>query len=72
MFEARYNRQNTMRLAAPYVALILLLGTVGSVVAVPSWGFDDATISVQPKGAGIGGGFKEKYGLLCSMPSTAR
>ena len=32
-----------------------------SVVAAASWGFDDATIAVQGKKAGTGGGFKEKY-----------
>lgn len=25
-----------------------------------SWGFEDATITVQEKGAGVGGGVKEK------------
>ena len=29
-----------------------------------SWGFDDATITVQGKGAGVGGGLKEKYDKL--------
>lgn len=29
--------------------------------AASSWGFDDATISIQSKKAGVGGAFKEKY-----------
>lgn len=28
-----------------------------------SWGFEDATLTVQQKGAGIGGGAKEKWVL---------
>ncbi|KAI9831133.1 MAG: hypothetical protein M1819_005221 [Sarea resinae] len=34
-----------------------------------SWGFDDATISVQPKGAGIGGGFKDKLSPASPLSS---
>lgn len=26
-----------------------------------AWGFTDATVAVQPKGAGVNGGFKEQY-----------
>jgi len=33
--------------------------SVGSAFAA-SWGFDDATLTVQSKGAGVGGGVREK------------
>lgn len=33
--------------------------------AASSWGFGDATVSVQTKGAGVGAGLKEKY--VCSL-----
>lgn len=42
------------------VQLALLAFTVPSVYAA-SWGFSDATVSVQAKGAGVGAGFQEKY-----------
>ncbi|KXG47061.1 Ribophorin II [Penicillium griseofulvum] len=29
--------------------------------AATAWGFTDATVAVQPKGAGVNGGFKEKF-----------
>ena len=34
---------------------------VASAVTASTWGFTDATVSVQGKGTGVGGGFKEKY-----------
>lgn len=37
-----------------------LLATALPSVAASAWGFTDATVAVQPKGAGINGGFKEK------------
>ena len=40
---------------------ILFLCAAGAGLAASSWGFDDATVSVQGKGSGIGGGLKEKY-----------
>ena len=40
---------------------VLLLCAAGAVLAASSWGFEDATVSVQGKGSGIGGGLKEKY-----------
>ena len=39
----------------------LLALCAGNLASAASWGFDDATISVQGKGAGVGGGLKEKY-----------
>ena len=32
-------------------------------VAAASWGFSEASLSVQSKGAGVGAGLKEKYVL---------
>lgn len=29
--------------------------------AVSAWGYTDATVSVQTKGAGVGSGFKQEY-----------
>ncbi|KAL1989200.1 hypothetical protein VTN96DRAFT_3747 [Rasamsonia emersonii] len=48
-----------MRLVQHAVQLALLAFTVPSVYAA-SWGFSDATVSVQAKGAGVGAGFQEK------------
>jgi oligosaccharyltransferase complex subunit delta (ribophorin II) len=33
---------------------------VASAAYGASWGFEDATLTVQEKGAGVGGGVKEK------------
>lgn len=41
------------------IALSILSLTTGSAIAA-SWGFEDATLTVQGKGAGVGGGLKEK------------
>lgn len=49
-----------MRPFATQLPLLLLAGAP-SLVAAASWGFSDATISVQSKGAGVGGGLKEKW-----------
>ena len=38
----------------------LLLSSAFIVSAASSWGFEDATLTIQSKGAG-GGGLKEKY-----------
>ena len=34
------------------------------IITAASWGFEDATISVHGKKAGVGGGLKEKYVAL--------
>ena len=39
----------------------LLALTLPSAAHSASWGFGDATLSIQSKGAGVGGGIKEKY-----------
>ncbi|KAF2089188.1 hypothetical protein K490DRAFT_38762 [Saccharata proteae CBS 121410] len=43
----------------PLVSSILLAGA-SFAAAASSWGFEDATLTVQPKGAGVGGALKEK------------
>jgi hypothetical protein len=50
-----------MHLLRHALQLGLLALTVPSVYATSSWGFSDATVSVQAKGAGVGAGFQEKY-----------
>jgi oligosaccharyltransferase complex subunit delta (ribophorin II) len=39
---------------------ILLFACCSVLAAAVSWGFDDATLSVQSKGSGVGGVLKEK------------
>jgi oligosaccharyltransferase complex subunit delta (ribophorin II) len=39
-----------------------LLASTAVPAAAASWGFADATVSVQTKGAGVGAGVKEEYG----------
>jgi oligosaccharyltransferase complex subunit delta (ribophorin II) len=39
---------------------LILLACCSVLVAGASWGFTDATVAVQGKGAEVGGGFKEK------------
>ncbi|KAI9762762.1 MAG: hypothetical protein M4579_000114 [Chaenotheca gracillima] len=44
------------------LVLATILGANAAIVqCASSWGFDDASISVQGKGAGVGGGSKEKF-----------
>lgn len=38
-----------------------LLASTALPAAAASWGFADATVSVQTKGAGVGAGLKEEY-----------
>ncbi|KAJ6140597.1 hypothetical protein N7470_010393 [Penicillium chermesinum] len=40
---------------------ICLLAAAAAPAAAADWGFADATVAVQPKGAGVNGGFKEQY-----------
>lgn len=40
--------------------LSLLAFTAAPTAAASAWGFTDATVSVQTKGAGVGSGLKEK------------
>lgn len=47
---------------------VLLLCAAGVGLAASSWGFEDATVSVQGKGSGIGGGLKEKITESKTLP----
>lgn len=47
-----------MRLFGSFFILLLSLGSTA--LAASSWTFDDATLTIQGKGAGVGGGVKEK------------
>jgi hypothetical protein len=48
-----------MRVVHSFVSS-LLLSSATIVSAASSWGFEDATVSVASKGAGVGGGSKDK------------
>ena len=48
-----------MRLPGQFLYCIFIL-CAASLGAAATWGFEDATVSVNKKGAGVGGGFKEK------------
>jgi oligosaccharyltransferase complex subunit delta (ribophorin II) len=41
------------------VQFCLLASAALPAVAASAWGFTDATVAVQPKGAGVNAGFKE-------------
>ena len=56
----------TMRLPNQLLSLLVALCAASLSVAA-SWGFEDATVSVSKKGAGVGGGLKEKYGFLFTI-----
>ena len=49
-----------MQLPSPLLSFLTLLCAASLGVAA-TWGFEDATVSLNKKGAGAGGGFKEKY-----------
>lgn len=49
-----------MRRAGNLLPYLLFL-CAASLGAAATWGFEDATVSVNKKGAGVGGGFKEKF-----------
>jgi oligosaccharyltransferase complex subunit delta (ribophorin II) len=48
-----------MRVLRSFVSS-LLLSSAAIVSAASSWSFEDATVSVTSKGAGVGGGSKDK------------
>ena len=50
-----------MLLSRRPLQLLLLLSSAIITCAAASWGFTDATVSIQGKGTGVGGGVKEKY-----------
>lgn len=45
------------------VFVALLSSVLSLVAAASSWGFTEATLSVQSKGQGVGGGLKEKLAV---------
>jgi hypothetical protein len=49
-----------MRFLRSLIPSVLVLGA-GIAEAASSWSFDEAIISVNGKGAGVGAGFKDKY-----------
>jgi len=49
----------TMRVIHSFVSS-LLLSSAAIVSAASSWSFEDATVSVSTKGAGVGGASKDK------------
>ena len=61
-----------MRLPSQILSLLLVLCAAFSSVAA-TWGFEDATVSINKKGTGVGGGFKEKYGFpFLQVPSDTQ
>lgn len=56
-----------MRLLQCALQLGLLSAALPSVYAASAWGFSDATVSVQTKGAGVGAGLKEKYAPIAFL-----
>lgn len=52
-----YFTMHLWQTALPFCLLASALPTV----TASAWGFADATVAVQPKGAGVKGGFKEQY-----------
>lgn len=49
-----------MRFLSLLPEALLLLTAAQSGWAASSWSFTDGSVNVQGKGAGVGGGFKEK------------
>ncbi|KAF2863287.1 hypothetical protein K470DRAFT_289081 [Piedraia hortae CBS 480.64] len=49
------------------VAALSLSACVG---AIDTWSFEDAILSIQGKGSGVGGGLKEKYGTRKPLASS--
>lgn len=43
---------------------LLASAALPAATAASAWGFTDATVAVQPKGAGVNGGFKEEYDAM--------
>ena len=58
-----------MRLPSQLLSLLVVVCAASFSVAA-TWGFEDATVSVNKKGAGAGAGFKEKYGFPSIQASS--
>ncbi len=52
-----------MQLSRHLLSFILVLYATVSVTAASTWSFDEATVSIHGKKAGVGGGVKEKSAL---------
>lgn len=52
-----------MQLSRQLLSYALVLFAATSVISASSWTFDEATVSVQDKKAGVGGVLKEKSAL---------
>ena len=58
----------TMKLLSGLI--LLLLTAISTTLAASSWTFEDGTVTIQEKGAGVGAGDKEKYGLPMDPDDT--
>lgn len=58
-FAFTLSRSVTMKVIHSFVSS-LLLSSAAIVSAASSWSFEDATVSIAGKGAGVGGGSKNK------------
>lgn len=52
--------------------LVPLVSLGASALAASSWTFDEATLSIQGKGSGVGGGVKETYVEYTQMKPDKR
>lgn len=59
LVQAQHTRIATMKFSSAIVLPLLSLGS-GLAAAAASWSFEDATLSISSKGAGVGGALKEK------------
>lgn len=57
---ALFDNYLIMRVLSLLPQAVLLLSAAQSGWAASSWSFTDASVNVAGKGAGVGGGFKEK------------
>jgi oligosaccharyltransferase complex subunit delta (ribophorin II) len=48
-----------MKVSFGFVSSLLLSGA--SIASAAAWSFEDATVSIASKGAGVGGASKDKY-----------
>ncbi|KIW20796.1 hypothetical protein PV08_01374 [Exophiala spinifera] len=61
-----------MRLQSLLSQAALLLSILPSASVAASWTFTEGSITVAPKGAGVGGGLKEQYVRPATLPPTSR
>lgn len=57
----QYSSQHDKAVARMKFASAIVLSLSAGLAAAADWGFQDGTISISSKGAGVAGGFKEKY-----------